>query len=326
MRKEKFFFNTHTLRYERVVTPLKTKVVRIIGFVSAVVVASFVLIGLVHRYFPSGNEKALLREIEQMKYQYKQLDGQMDLMSKVLTNIQERDKGVHRTMFGMDPIDEDVWNGGTGGHDKYAHLTKYKNSSDILLSISQKSDKLAHQLAVQSMSLDTLVNLAKGREKMFASIPAITPVRSDKLDRGLSALSGFGYRIHPIYKTPRMHSGIDFTCPSGTPIQATGAGKVETVTRDGGYGLHVIIDHGYGYKTLYAHMARSDVRPGQTIVRGQKIGLVGSSGSSTGPHCHYEVILKGNKVNPIAYCMDNLTPEQYQQLSNMAAVSNQSFD
>jgi len=327
MRKEKFVYNTQTLRYEKVVDPLRVKLLKFLGFICAVGVSAVIVISIVLAYFPSPKEKALLREIEQMKFQYMALNSDFDMMSKVLNNIHERDASVHRMIFGMEPVDQDVWNGGTGGSAKYNNLTKFKNSGELLISAKTEVDKIKNKLAVQSKSLDEITALAKDRENMWASIPAIKPVRSDKLKRNIHRLSGFGMRMHPIFKRHRMHKGIDFTCPKGTPIQATGNGKVIKVAKlKSGYGTHVIIDHGYGYKTLYAHMSKIDVKKGQQVQRGQVIGEVGSTGTSTAAHLHYEVIHRGNKVNPIHYCMDGLTPKEYQELANMASVTNQSFD
>lgn len=327
MRKEKFVYNTQTLRYEKVVEPLKTKLLRVFGFLSAVVVAAIIIISITLTYFPSPKEKALNREIEQMQYQYIALNNQVELMTKVLDNVQDRDANVHRIIFGMDPIDNQVWNSGTGGHDQYSNLTQFKNTGALLMATQDKVELLGRQLTVQSKSLDTLANLAMDRENMLASIPAIKPVREDKLKRSIRALSGFGMRFHPIFKRRKMHTGIDFTAPKGTAIQASGDGKVVSIKNNrSGYGKHVIIDHGYGYKSLYAHMHTTDVSLGQKVKRGQKIGTVGSTGTSTAPHLHYEVIYKGKKVDPIHYCMDGLTPQQYQDLVNLAATSNQSFD
>ena len=179
---------------------------------------------------------------------------------------------------------------------------------------------------LQSRSLDTIVNLAEQKEDMLAAIPSIKPVNSDKLPRSVKLLSGFGMRIHPIYKVPKMHYGIDFTAPRGTPIQATGAGKVIQAGKASGYGNQVMIDHGFGYKTSYAHMKTITVKVGQEVKRGQQIGLVGSTGTSTAPHCHYEIIFKGNKVNPIHYCMDGLSSGEYKEMVRAAEMSNQSFD
>ncbi|MEM1321196.1 MAG: M23 family metallopeptidase [Bacteroidota bacterium] len=327
MRKEKFVYNTQTLRYEKVIEPLRDKIIRIFGFLSAVLVAAAILIAITVTYFPSPKEQSLMREIEQMEYQYIALNNQLELMSKVLENVQERDASVHRTIFGMDPVDESVWNSGVGGHDNYNNLTKYRNTGSLLIATQDKVEQLGRRIAIQSRSLDTLANLAADREQMLASIPAIKPVRSDKLKRKIRSLSGFGMRLHPIFKRRKMHYGIDFTAPQGTAIQATGDGKVVNIKNlKSGYGKHVIVDHGYGYRTLYAHMSDVDVTLGQKVKRGQKIGAVGSTGTSTAPHLHYEVIYKGKKVNPIHYCMDGLTPKEYQELVNMAATSNQSFD
>ncbi len=327
MRKEKFVYNTQTLRYEKVVEPLKVKLFRIFGFLSAVTVAAIVIISIAYTYFPSPKEQALNREINQMKSQLSVISTDYDELSKVLDNIQDRDANVHRMIFGMDPIDNAVWNGGIGGADRYSNITMYKNSGDALISINQKIDKLKRQLVVQSKSLDEVEGLAMKREDMLASIPAIKPVRSDRLKRNIRSLSGFGMRLHPIYKRRKMHTGIDFTAPKGVAIHATGNGTVYAIKRlKSGYGTHVIIDHGYGYKTLYAHMSAVDVKQGQKVTRGQEIGKIGNTGTSTAPHLHYEVIYQGNKVNPIHYCMDGLSDQEYQQLVNMAATPNQSFD
>jgi murein DD-endopeptidase MepM/ murein hydrolase activator NlpD len=181
-------------------------------------------------------------------------------------------------------------------------------------------------MVLQSKSLDTIMQTAQEKEKMLASIPSIKPVRADKLAKNVGLLSGFGYRIHPIYKVPRMHTGIDFTAPKGTPIQATGDGVVVKAESNSGYGRCVIIDHGYGYQTLYAHMSRIDIKQGQRVKRGQRLGLVGSTGASTAPHCHYEVHLRGERVNPVHYVMDGLSTKEYASLVNIAQAANQSMD
>ena len=327
MRKEKFVYNTQTLRYEKVVEPLRVKIFRVLGFVCGVVVSSIIIISLAYTYFPSPKEEALMREISQMKAQYASINSDIDMLSKVLENVQERDANVHRIIFGMDPIDEDVWNGGVGGHNKYSTLTKYKNTGELLVESREKIDKLKRQLAIQSKSLDEVEELSSRREEMLASVPAIKPIRSDNIKKNISSLSGFGMRMHPIFKRRKMHTGIDFTCPKGTPIHASGDGKIVKIKYlKSGYGTHIVIDHGFGYESLYAHLSEVDVTLGQKVKRGQVIGKVGSTGTSTAPHLHYEVINKNKKVNPIHYCMDGLSDMEYQQLVNMASISNQSFD
>lgn len=327
MFKEKFVYNTQTLRYEKIEESIKTKLVRFLGIGSAILLTSIILFFISAAYFPSPKEEALKRELEQMENRYLALNNQMDNLSKILANVQERDASVHRMMFGMDPIDQDVWEGGVGGHDRYSNIVNYNNTGALLIATEEKMDKLKRQLTLQSKSLDEISDLAKDKEKMLASIPALTPVRSDKLKRNIKSLSGFGMRIHPILKRRKMHAGIDFTCPKGTPIQASGDGVVlKALKHKRGYGQHIVIDHGYGYKTLYAHMSKMDVKKGDKIKRGQLIGAVGSTGLSTAPHLHYEVIYKGKKVNPILYCTDGLSPEEYQELVDMASTANQSFD
>ena len=325
MRREKFTYNTQTLRYEKVVEPLSVTVLRIFGFFCAAILTGFVFMVLAHRYFPSPNERALQREVEQLQSELQLAGENFDALGNVLNKIQERDAYAHRMLFGMDPIDQGVWEGGIGGHDKYKDYRQFRNSGDDIIALKEKVDKLKMQMDIQSKSLDTIVNNAKSKEEMFASIPSIKPVRSDKLARELKLLSGFGYRIHPIYKVPKMHAGIDFTAPRGTPIQATGNGKVVMAGYGSGYGKRVMIDHGYGYKTIYGHMDRIDVKVGDVVKRGQAIGIVGSTGVSTAPHCHYEVVYKGNKIDPIQFVTDGLTPEEYQQLVEAASAENQSL-
>lgn len=326
MGKEKYIYNTHTLRYERVANSLKTKLLQFFGLFSGVVVTGFVFMLVLHRYFPSPTEKTLIRENRQLQAELGENVKEIERLGEVLGNIQQRDAYAHRMIFGMDPIDEGVWNGGTGGHDKYKEYRQFRNSGSMLISVKEKMDKLKHQLDLQSRSLDTIVTMAKEKEKLLASMPSIKPVRADKLARDVKLLSGFGYRIHPIFKVPRMHAGLDFTAPQGTPIQATGAGRVIKAERGNGYGNHVVIDHGYGYQTLYGHMSKIDVKEGQMVRRGQVIGKVGSTGTSTAPHCHYEVHYRGQAVNPIQYVIDGLTPKEYAELVKAAESANQSFD
>jgi murein DD-endopeptidase MepM/ murein hydrolase activator NlpD len=227
----------------------------------------------------------------------------------------------------MEPINESVWTGGVGGSEKYTHLVKYPNTGTLLEETHQKVDKLMLQLKIQKNSLDTILAKASSREDMLASIPSIKPVRIDLLNKNLNAMSGFGIRLHPVHKVDRMHTGIDFTAPPGTPIQATGNGVVIKAEHERvGYGHHVIIDHGYGYTTLYGHMSSFNVKVGEVVHKGQSIGKVGDTGTSTAPHLHYEVRLKGNPVDPVIYCMDDLTPEEYQLLVQRASLENQSFD
>lgn len=325
-RKEKFVYNTQTLSYERVVVPLRTRILQAFGFFSAVLVAAIGLLALLYHFFPSPREKELLQEIAQMERKFAQLNEEMDQMSKTLQSIQERDAYVHRAVFGMDPIDPDVWQAGMGGHESHPEAKAFKYGGEAIRSTLSRMDMLQQQMALQARSLDTIMALAKDQEKMLASIPSIKPVREDKLQKSMNVLSGFGFRIHPVYKIKKFHQGVDFPARIGTPIQATGDGVVIEAGWHQGYGNCVRINHGYGYETWYAHMNKMSVRVGERVKKGQKIGEVGDTGLSTAPHLHYEVHYKGKPINPIHFCMDNLTPLEYQQLVNSASVANQSLD
>ncbi|MBX2890688.1 MAG: M23 family metallopeptidase [Saprospiraceae bacterium] len=325
-RKEKFVYNIHTLTYEKVVIPLKTRILRAFGFFSVVLVTSAAMLAVFYSLFPSPREKELIQEIGKMEYKYSQLNGQLDMMSKVLSNIQQRDANVHRAVFGMDPIDQDVWTAGIGGHEAHPELSAFKYGGKTLGATLERVDMLSRQLTLQSKSLDTLQDLANNQQQMLASLPSVKPVREDKLQKSIGTLSGFGYRVHPVYKIRKFHAGLDFPARVGTAIQASGDGVVVESGWHSGYGNCVKIKHGYGYETVYGHMSKIIVRPGERVKKGQKIGEVGDTGLSTAPHLHYEVHYKGNPVNPINFCMDNLTPKEYQQMVNQANSANQSLD
>jgi murein DD-endopeptidase MepM/ murein hydrolase activator NlpD len=327
MAKEKFVYNKQTLRYEKVEVSLSQRAFKWFLRACAVLFAAFIIVVLAFNFIDSPKEKVYKRELEQANAKYESLNKELSKVEKVLKNLNERDGSVYRHMFGMAPIDKGIWEGGVGGRNKYKDLEIYKNTGGSMISTSKRLDKLKSQLTIQSKSLDTIVNQLQNKEKMYASIPSIKPVREDKLKRSIHLLSGFGWRIHPIHRVRKMHTGIDFTSPTGTPIYATGDGTIVRVQHERrGYGLNVIIDHGYGYKTLYAHMSKSLVKKGQKIKKGEKIGLVGTTGTSTAPHLHYEVMRFGKKVNPIDYCLDKLTPQEYKQLVDLATERNISFD
>jgi hypothetical protein len=325
-RKEKFVYNIHTLTYEKVVVPFKTRILQAFGFFSVVLLTSFALLAILYTVFPSPREQELMRDIEQMERKYTQLGTQMDVMSKVLGNIQQRDATVHRAVFGMDPVDQDVWQAGVGGHEAHPELEAFKYGQGSIRSVVEKVDMLSRQLTIQSKSLDTLQQLADNQQNMLASMPSIKPVREDKLQKSIGTLSGFGYRIHPVYKVKKFHAGLDFPARVGTAIQSSGEGTVVEAGWHHGYGNCVKISHGYGYETLYGHMNKITVRVGEKVKKGHKIGEVGDTGLSTAPHLHYEVHYKGNPINPINFCMDNLTTQEYQKLVNIANTANQSLD
>ncbi len=269
----------------------------------------------------------MLREIDQMKYEFKVVSTHMDQLSDRLNQIHDKDNDLNRLVLGMDPIDSTVWEAGVGGHERYASLMQFPNGGELMAQTRRRVDQLARQMEMETRSLDSVEIMAKMKEDELASVPSIKPVRIDLLKRDVSLLSGFGMRMHPIHKVMKMHAGIDFTCPYGTAIQATGNGVVESIKNSPtGYGLHVTINHGYGYETVYAHMSSVQVEVGEHVLKGQHIGNVGSTGTSTAPHCHYEVHYNGVPVNPINYVLDGLTPQQYKQIVAQADHANQSFD
>ncbi|MCB0668418.1 MAG: M23 family metallopeptidase, partial [Saprospiraceae bacterium] len=302
MKKEKFVYNPKSLTFERYRAPISKRLFHGFGFLFAVVLTAAGLLYLFMKYSPSPREQALIREIDQMKIKYSSLNEQLDIMSAVLDNIQDRDANVHRMIFGMDPVNEDVWNAGVGGHNRYSELTNYENSGQLLHNTLDKADKIGRQLTIQSRSLDSLEYIASEKEKYLNSIPSIKPIREDFVKRKIKYLSGFGMRMHPIHKIPKMHTGLDFTANRGTLVRATGDGKVISIKKDrSGFGNHIMINHGYGYETLYGHLSTMEVKVGQSVKKGEVIGKVGSTGTSTAPHLHYEVHYKGRPINPIHY-------------------------
>ena len=226
----------------------------------------------------------------------------------------------------MEPVDDDVFMGGKGGHDAYENLRGFANVGNEMADLRQRVDRLKYQIDLQSRSIDEVATVAVRKEDMLASIPSIKPIRSDRFSRKMENLSGFGFRIHPTLNVNKMHYGIDFNCPEGTEIQASGKGVVESAGEQAGYGNCVVIDHGYGFKSRYAHMSNIKVKRGQKIDRGHLLGLVGSTGQSTGDHLHYEIEKDGEKVDPIQYCYDGLTTEEYQELVTASRQMNRSFD
>lgn len=327
MRKEKYVFNDKTLQFEKHKLTYRQIAFKVISQLSAIVFTGIVFYFGVNKIFPSPKEKNLEGEISQLMYQLDNMSKDYDNLVDGLNNIHEKDNDLHRMVFGMNAIDEGVWEGGIGGHDKYEYLNSYPNAGDLIKATLLKVDKLKQRVDIQNASLEDLFTQASSREKKLASIPSIKPVRADKLKRSVKYLSGFGIRLHPVHKVRKIHKGIDFTAPSGTDIQATGDGVVVRIeNRKRGYGRNVIIEHGYGYRSLYAHMKTISVKKGEKVKKGQTIGVVGSTGTSTAPHCHYEVHINGKAVDPIDYVLDGLTPTEYEDLVHMASQENQSWD
>lgn len=322
MAKTKFYYNSHTQKYERVKVSAWKNILRLTGFLSCAFIFATLLLFLGFTYLDSPKEKELQRELSRMTLQYDIMQNRLEQVDVVLKDMQERDDNIYRVIFEADPIPLDIRKAGFGGVDRYENLKNFRNS-DIMIENARKIDEIANSLLVQSKSFEELSAKAKSKSEMIASIPAIQPISGNNLRRGIS---GFGSRMHPIYKIRKMHKGIDFAAPQGTPIYATGNGKVTAVNSDYGYGRHIEIDHGYGYKTLYAHMSRFAVKKGKKVKRGDLIGYVGNTGSSTGPHLHYEVIKNGVTVNPVNFFYNDLSPTEYAKMLKVSSQINQSFD
>lgn len=323
MQKEKYYYNPNTLKYEKYKISIGQRILRITGFFTSAFFFGFLAMVLGYNFFDNPEEQSKKNELKQMQEKYEILDKRINTLSKVLEDMGERDDNIYRVIFESDPLPDNLRNGGINKSKIYAQL-KDLPESEIISATLQKLESIEKHAYVQSKSYDELAKMIKNKEAMLASIPAIQPVANKDLKR---IASGFGYRIDPVYKTPRMHSGLDFTAETGTPVYATGDGVVEIASSQGdGYGNKVVIKHGYGYETLYAHNSKILVRVGASVKRGQTIALVGSTGKSTGPHCHYEVWKNGVKIDPVNYFFNDLTPEQYDQMLKIAEQSNQAFD
>jgi len=323
MSKVRYRYNTKTLSYEKAVTPFRTQFFRIISFLGTASVIGVISVVIAFRFFDSPKEKQMRRELDQMDAQYQILNKRLNNLSLVLNDLENRDDNVYRAYFNAEPISDDIRKSGFGGADRYRELQGFTHTQ-LMISTTQKMDQLAKQMYIQSKSYDELIKLSENKEKLLMAIPAIIPISVKDLK---GTPSGFGYRIHPIYKIAKMHTGMDFNAALGTPIYATGDGVVERADAEAsGYGNHVVINHGFGYETLYGHMSKILVVPGQQVKRGEIIGEVGSTGTSSGMHVHYEVIRNGTKVNPVSYYFLDLSPTEYLQIINQSNQSNQSFD
>jgi murein DD-endopeptidase MepM/ murein hydrolase activator NlpD len=323
MKKIKYYYNTNSLRYEKLETPLRVKLLRIFGFLAAAIVTAAIISFFAFRFVGSPNEKLLNLENERLQDKYHQLNDQVKAQREQMSELVKRDNEVYRAIFEANPIPDSARARALAQEQEIARVENMR-SSDLVNSIINSLNSLGHYITAQKKSYSEIDNLLKNKEQLLRCTPAIQPVSNKDLTR---VASGFGYRIDPIYKTVKLHAGLDFAAPQGTPIYATANGTVTVAGNTGnGYGNHVVINHGYGYETLYGHMVKVKARAGQQIKRGEVIGYVGSTGKSTGPHCHYEVHKNGQKIDPVYFFYNDLSPEQYDLLLKRAAAANQSFD
>ncbi len=317
MKKIKYYYNTHTLRYEKLVTPLRVKLLRFFGFIATAFVTAFILVSLAFRFIPSPQLKLAEAKYQKMKQNYDMLSSQAKTLQQEMASLEQRDNQVYRSIFEANPLPDSA----------RAKLTEQKNEVKKVAAINDEEmgnelaktlNNINARITYQFASYNEIEKLIKNQGEKLASIPAIQPVSNRDLDR---IASGFGMRIDPVYGTPKMHKGLDFTAPQGTPVYATGDGVVvESGFSEDGYGNKVVINHGYGYETLYGHMVKVKAKNRQKVKRGEIIGWVGSTGKSTGPHCHYEVHVNGQEVDPVYFFYNDLTPEQFDRLLKIAST------
>lgn len=325
MSKVKYYYDPENLAYRRI-KPQKAKKISYIalfiiasalfGFLCFVVLINF-------SYFETPKDRSQAREIDNLKLRYSILNRKMDQIDKVMENIEYRDNNLYRIYFNSAPIPEEQRKAGFGGVNRYKDLEGYTNS-DLVMNTTKRVDMLSKQLVIQSKSLDEIIKLAATKEKLLAAIPAIQPVKNEDLKR---MASGYGYRTDPFTKIKKFHAGMDFSAKEGTPIYATGDGTVsradDTAT---GYGNHIVVNHGFGYETTYAHLSAYKVKVGQHVKRGDIIGLVGNTGRSQGPHLHYEVRKDREVINPVNFYYGNISAAEYLVISKLASQENQSLD
>lgn len=323
MKKIKYYYNTHTLRYEKLETPLRVRLLQLFGFIAASIVTGMIIFAIAFRYIDSPKEKLLRQQNEDLKQNYGVLEERLKQLTLQMDELANRDNEVYRSIFESNPIPDSARIREMEKR-KEIQLLQAMGSTELIKNMTAQLNNLSLRMAYQQKSFDEITQMVKNKEKFLASIPAIQPISNKNLTR---IASGYGYRIDPIYKDRRAHLGMDFTAPHGTPIYATADGVVSDAGfNTGGHGNRVIINHGNSYETLYGHMYRIKARVGQRVKRGEVIGYVGNTGKSSGPHCHYEVHRYGNPVNPIYYFYNDLTPAQFDRLLKIAAASNQSMD
>ena len=322
MKKVKYYYNTHTLKFEKHEVPLRVRLIQTFGFIAASIVIGVILVLILFRYIENPDTKFLRKQNEDLRDNYTILTERTKQLELKMQELEARDNNVYRSVFEALPI-----------HDsarikdleikKEVTLVQSLGETELVNSMANQLNNLSLRLAFQSKSYNDIETMVKNKEKLLLAIPAIQPVSNKDLNR---IASGFGMRLHPILKIYRPHNGLDFTAPVGVPIYATADGRVKTAEFNGGFGNHVVINHGFGFETVYGHMVRIKARVGEMVKRGEVIGYVGSTGLSSGPHCHYEVHRNGVPVDPIYYFYQDITPLQFDRIVKLAAAANQSLD
>jgi murein DD-endopeptidase MepM/ murein hydrolase activator NlpD len=312
-----YIFNEDTLKYDEVgylikFTPLSVFITLafIIGYTS--------IVSIITLRVKNTND---VKDLIILRKNYQNINNKMTLVNSVIDNLIERDNTIYTTMLGIEPKKNYLW---FGPNNQLNEVLSGKSNPKILTLIKKKLLKIKHNINVVAESQDLIINELNTKEFMLSSIPSILPIKNFDLKN--KKISGFGYRKHPIFKVIKMHTGIDFPTNVGVPIYSTGNGKVIKIEHKiNGYGKNVTVDHGYGYKTLYAHMSKMVVKLNQRIKRGEVLGFVGNTGDSTGPHLHYEVIYNGKKINPLPFCLNIKNYSEYKEFVILNSLQNQAM-
>ncbi|MBS1488352.1 MAG: M23 family metallopeptidase [Bacteroidetes bacterium] len=324
MARIKYYYDTETCKYERIKTTTGDVILNIVGIMMLTLGMALGLIFLAGNYFESPRELMLRNEVKEMEFYYQHLNVEFQKLKTQLDGMEYRDDNIYRAVLGAEPVDKNIRQGGVGGADRFEDIRSKKiKHEDLIVTMEETMAQLKRKVYIESKSQDDIVALAKNKEKLLAAIPAIQPVSNKQL---IALASGYGFRIHPVYKVMKMHTGVDFAASIGTPIYATADGTIDNLQFSfTGYGNVLEIDHGFGYRTRYAHMHGFAVRQGQHVKRGDLIGYVGTTGLSTAPHLHYEVFVNGTYVNPVHYFFNDLNPTEYAKIIELASIENQSL-
>ena len=323
MANTKYKFNPESLSFDRIRLGARALFLRLLAYIVGSVIIAVMYSFIFALFIDSPKEKALKREIAQLTLQYEMINREMGNLEKVIGHLQETDDNLYRTIFGAEPLPATLRQGGVGGVNRFNELEGFNNSR-MVIETTKRLDGIRKRIYVQSKSFDDLIMLAKEKETMLRSIPAILPISTKDLTR---IASGFGLRIHPVYKISKFHAGMDFTAPLGTEIYASGDGTISAVNSNRrGMGNFIVIDHGFGYSSTYAHLDSFAVKSGQKVHRGDVIGFVGNTGMSVAPHLHYEVKLNNTNVDPVNYFFNDLTSAEYETMIEIASKTGQSFD
>lgn len=328
MARIKYYYDTETCRYELAKVTKSDVTLNFLGFLAVALVMAISLVLAYNVYFETPVEAQLKKENKELKKHYSALETEMEEVDEVISALTERDNNIYRKIYEAEPLSPTVLQAGSGGVALYRDILEDGlQDEELVIGTKRKIDKLKKQARIVNQSFDEIMKLAKNNDELLKAIPTIQPIHNPNLTQ---LVSGFGNRINPFHKARVMHEGIDFAATRGTEVYATGNGTVKAARTNSelqtGYGNYIEIDHGFGYVTKYAHLRKVNLKVGDVVTRGMVIGQVGSSGGSTAPHVHYEIIKDGVKLDPINYVMNGVNNHDYSKLIELAARENQSFD